>query len=86
MKSPYGFIVKQKPASFQDVGMALLSDGSLTVVSPKFPRFPSLTTVTYWDFYSYLCNNPTLSLSIEGRPYKPNRVQTKIRSQHTMEK
>ena len=63
MKSPYGFIVKQKPASFQDVGMALLSDGSLTVVSPKFPRFPSLSTVTYWDFYNYLCNHPTLALS-----------------------
>ena len=25
--------------------------------SPKFPRFPSLSLVPSWDFYSYLCNN-----------------------------
>ena len=27
----------------------------LTVISPKSPRFPSLSMILYWDFYNYLC-------------------------------
>ena len=30
---------------------------------PKCPRFPSLSMVHFWDFYSCLCNSLTLSLS-----------------------
>ena len=29
---------------------------------PKFSRFSSLSVVSHWDFYNYLCNYPTPSL------------------------
>ena len=58
----YGFVVKQ--ACF----VPLSADGfleQLLIYSglPNFPRFPSLSMVLYWNFYNYVCNYPTLSLS-----------------------
>ena len=57
----YGFIVKQVCfVPWCSVGFLewLLTYSGI----PKFPRFPSLSVVPYWDFYNYLCNYPTLSL------------------------
>ena len=33
---------------------------------PKFPRFPFLTVISYWDFYNYLYNYIILFLSLWG--------------------
>ena len=50
----YGFIVKQ--ACFLPWYSDSLLERSLTYSGlPKFPRFPSLSTVPSWDFYSCLC-------------------------------
>lgn len=58
----YGFIVKQVCfVPWCSVGFLewLLIYGDL----PKFPRFPSLSMVPYWDFCNYLGNYSTPFLS-----------------------
>ena len=58
----YLLIVKQ--ACFVPRRSDSFLERSLThSVLPKFPRFPSLSIIPYGDFYNYLCNYPTLSLS-----------------------
>ena len=52
-----------KVASFHDILMAFLTYSG----RPNFPRLPSLSRVWdfyYWDFCNYLCNYPTVSLSL----------------------
>ena len=43
---------------------------------PNFPRFSSLSVVPYWDFYSYLCNYPTPSLSKPLATLSQRRAQS----------
>ena len=47
-----------------DVLMAFLEQLTTYSGLPKFPRFPSLAVVPYWDSYNYLCKAPTPSLSL----------------------